>query len=331
AGPNMDATPRDIIGRLENYSGLKLADAFAIPNLDREIKRHARYARQNGIHVSPTFMIDGLVQTDLSSGDKVSDWVARLAANESRAAARLRTGGEAAEFSRCGVEILSMIGSVRLECDEPAAEPSELIRRQLGDSFGDFLDLHETQYSTCLSCGKALAAHGFCQSRVVAKLKRGSVVSVENVETLVIGGGQAGLSMSEQLSKRGLPHLIVERHRIAERWRSERWDGLHANGPAWHDRLALMPIAGVDPDGFATPVQMVAYFVAFAERVAAPIRCGVAVTALHRGGGRGFCAQTPSGEIQATNVVVATGPFQRAAVPPIVPPDAGMMQIHSNA
>jgi hypothetical protein len=80
-GPNMDATPRDIIGRLENYSGLKLADAFAIPNLDREIKRHARYARQNGIHVSPTFMVDGLVQTDLSSGDKVSDWVTRLSAN----------------------------------------------------------------------------------------------------------------------------------------------------------------------------------------------------------------------------------------------------------
>jgi|ERR1051326_1713345 protein-disulfide isomerase len=81
AGPNMDATPKQIIGRVEKYCGLKLADAFAIPDLDREIKRHARYARQNGIHVSPTFMIDGLVQTDLSSGDKVSDWVSRLAAN----------------------------------------------------------------------------------------------------------------------------------------------------------------------------------------------------------------------------------------------------------
>src|SRR5262249_54704955 len=118
---------------------------------------------------------------------------------------------------------------------------------------------------------------------------------------------------------------------IAERWRSERWDGLHANGPAWHDRLALMPIPGVDPDGFATSVQMVAYFVSFAERIAAPIRCGVEVTALRKGAGRGFCAQTPSGEIQATNVVVATGAFQRAAIPPMVPPDAGMMQIHSNA
>lgn len=80
-GPNMDATPKQIIARLEDYSGLKLADAFAIPTLDREIKKHARYARQNGIHVSPTFMIDGLVQTDLSSGDKVSDWVSRLLAN----------------------------------------------------------------------------------------------------------------------------------------------------------------------------------------------------------------------------------------------------------
>src|SRR5215472_8273485 len=102
-------------------------------------------------------------------------------------------------------------------------------------------------------------------------------VPVENVETLIVGGGQAGLVMSEQLSKRGLPHLILERHRIAERWRSERWDGLHANGPAWHDRLALMPIPGVDPDGFATPTQMVEYFVAFAQRIAAPIRCGVEV------------------------------------------------------
>jgi len=81
SGPNMDATPKHIIARLESYCGLKLADAFAIPDLDREIKWHTRVARQNGIHVSPTFMIDGLVQTDMSSGDKVSDWVSRLLAN----------------------------------------------------------------------------------------------------------------------------------------------------------------------------------------------------------------------------------------------------------
>jgi len=78
SGPNMDATPNDIIARLEAYSGVKLAEAFAIPDLDREIKWHCKYARQNGIHVSPTFMVDGLVQPDMSSGDAVSDWVSRL-------------------------------------------------------------------------------------------------------------------------------------------------------------------------------------------------------------------------------------------------------------
>jgi hypothetical protein len=74
----MDATPSDIIARIEGYSGVKLAEAFAIPDLDREIKWHCRYARQNGIHVSPTFMIDGLVQVDMSSGDTVAAWGSRL-------------------------------------------------------------------------------------------------------------------------------------------------------------------------------------------------------------------------------------------------------------
>ena len=80
-GANMDATPNDIVARIERYSGVKLAEAFAIPDLDREIKWHCKYARQNGIHVSPTFMIDGLVQPDISSGDAVADWVARLLKN----------------------------------------------------------------------------------------------------------------------------------------------------------------------------------------------------------------------------------------------------------
>jgi hypothetical protein len=77
-GPNMDATPHDIIARIEGYSGVKVAEAFAIPDLDREIKWHCKYARQNGIHVSPTFMIDGLVQADISSGDAVDAWASRL-------------------------------------------------------------------------------------------------------------------------------------------------------------------------------------------------------------------------------------------------------------
>lgn len=77
-GANMDVTPNQIIERLEGHSGVKLKDAFAIPNLDREIKWHCKYARQNGIHVSPTFMIDGLVQADMGSGDEVAAWVKKV-------------------------------------------------------------------------------------------------------------------------------------------------------------------------------------------------------------------------------------------------------------
>lgn len=78
-GPNRDASPNDIIRRLETYSGLALMDAFSVKALDKEIRWHTRYARQNGIHVSPSFMIDGIFQPDMSSGDAVADWVARLA------------------------------------------------------------------------------------------------------------------------------------------------------------------------------------------------------------------------------------------------------------
>jgi len=78
SGPLLALSPNDIIARVEECSGLKLAEAYAVARLDQEVKRHTKYARQNGIHVSPTFMIDGLVQNDMSSGDAVSAWVARL-------------------------------------------------------------------------------------------------------------------------------------------------------------------------------------------------------------------------------------------------------------
>jgi putative flavoprotein involved in K+ transport len=151
----------------------------------------------------------------------------------------------------------------------------------------------------------------------------------EDVGTLIIGGGQAGLAMSEQLSKRGVSHLIVERRRIAERWRSERWDSLVANGPAWHDRFPTLEFT-CDPDGFATRDEIVTYFETYAKKISAPIRCGVEVMAL-RQQGSGFLAETPEGTIAARNVVAATGPFQRPLIPAAVPEEAGLMQIHSCA
>ena len=151
------------------------------------------------------------------------------------------------------------------------------------------------------------------------------------VETLVIGGGQAGIAMSEHLGRRGAPHLIVERDRIASRWRTERWDSLVANGPAWHDRFPGMTFA-CDADGFATRDEIVDYFTAYAERIDAPLRCGVNVDALAMNtDGSGFRAETSAGPIDATNVVVATGPFQKPVIPNLVPEDSRIAQIHSAA
>ena len=103
---------------------------------------------------------------------------------------------------------------------------------------------------------------------------------MERVGTLIIGGGQAGLTMSHMLSQRGCPHLVLERNRIAERWRSERWDGLRFQFPNWSVRLPDFPFPHADPDGFATNGQIVDFITAYAAFVAAPIRCGVCVTAL---------------------------------------------------
>ncbi|MEK8174588.1 FAD-dependent monooxygenase [Streptomyces sp. M19] len=74
----------------------------------------------------------------------------------------------------------------------------------------------------------------------------------EETDVVVVGAGQAGVAMSEHLGAHGVPHIVLERHRIAERWRSERWDSLVANGPAWHDRFPGLEFPDVAPDAFAS-------------------------------------------------------------------------------
>ncbi|MBA4221811.1 MAG: FAD-dependent oxidoreductase [Methylobacterium sp.] len=159
-------------------------------------------------------------------------------------------------------------------------------------------------------------------------------MSVEKIDTLVIGAGQAGLAMSEHLSRSGVPHLVLERHRIAERWRSERWDSLVANGPAWHDRFPGMTFTDVEssvgPDDFPGKETVADYFVAYAKKIAAPIRCGVEVLRVERNAGRsGFRIETSDGVIEAERVVAATGPFQTPVIPAVVPERAGLLQMHS--
>ena len=155
---------------------------------------------------------------------------------------------------------------------------------------------------------------------------------VEKVDTLVIGAGQAGVAMSEHLGKAGLSHLVLERSRIAERWRSARWDSLVANGPAWHDRFPGMEFPDTDPDAFVAKEQVADYFVAYAKMIDAPIRCGVEVRRVAKLEGRpGFRVETAGGVIEAQNVVAATGPFQTPVIPDLVPREAGPLQIHSSA
>ncbi|MCQ0970492.1 NAD(P)/FAD-dependent oxidoreductase [Paracoccus sp. TK19116] len=153
----------------------------------------------------------------------------------------------------------------------------------------------------------------------------------EKIDTVVVGAGQAGIAMSEHLRDMGVPHLVLERNRIAERWRSERWDSLVANGPAWHDRFPGLEFDDVSPETFPPKERMARYFEDYASLIDAPIRTGVEVTSVRRAPGRpGFIVSTSQGEIEALRVVAATGPFQVPSFPRIVPQDAGITQIHSS-
>ncbi|UMM63485.1 DsbA family protein [Aristophania vespae] len=80
SGPNMEATPNDIVRRVEQYSGLSLQEAFKSQDVTASLKRYAKFARQNGIHVSPTFMVNGLIDNRFSSGEDISEWVERVRA-----------------------------------------------------------------------------------------------------------------------------------------------------------------------------------------------------------------------------------------------------------
>ncbi len=155
-------------------------------------------------------------------------------------------------------------------------------------------------------------------------------MAVEEIDTLVVGAGQAGIAMSEHLRNNNIPHLVLERERIAERWRTGRWDSLVANGPAWHDRFPNLEFKGVDPDAFPDKERVADYFVEYAKMINAPVRCGVEVLSATRLPGQaGFSIETSEGTIKAQNIVAATGAFQHPVVPPLVPNDAPLKQIHS--
>ncbi|WP_207540498.1 NAD(P)-binding domain-containing protein [Sabulicella rubraurantiaca] len=123
-------------------------------------------------------------------------------------------------------------------------------------------------------------------------------------DAIIIGAGQAGLAMSHCLAARGIGHLVLERGRVAERWRSERWDSLRLLTPNWMSRLPGWSYLGPDPDGFMTMPEVIAYLDGYATR--APVVPGAAVCALHGAPGC-FRLETTAGIFAARAVVIATG------------------------
>jgi putative flavoprotein involved in K+ transport len=139
----------------------------------------------------------------------------------------------------------------------------------------------------------------------------------ERIETVIIGGGQAGLAMSYHLRQHGHEHLVLERARIAERWRSERWDSLRFQSPNWNMHLPGLALQAADPDAFSPRDDVVQFIERYATFAHAPVRCGVEATALReRPGSRRLVVETATGLIEAKNVVLATGPFQKPLAPP---------------
>jgi putative flavoprotein involved in K+ transport len=151
----------------------------------------------------------------------------------------------------------------------------------------------------------------------------------ETHDVVVIGGGQAGLVASHALAERGLEHVVLERDRVAERWRAARWDSLRFQFPNIMLGLPGMIYDGPEPDGFARHDEVAAWLERYAALVAAPVREHTPVTSLDRWGDS-WWVTTADSELRAGAVVVATGPFQRGRVPVASAGfSGGLVQLHS--
>ncbi len=157
---------------------------------------------------------------------------------------------------------------------------------------------------------------------------RSSAVNPERFETVVIGGGQAGLSVGYHLAKRGRPFVILEANgRIGDSWR-KRWDSLRLFTPARYNGLDGWSFPAEDWS-FPTKDEMADYLEAYAARFDLPVRTGVRVERLSRDGDQ-FVVETNGGVFEAENVVVAMADFQRPRAPEFAGDlDPAIVQIHS--
>ncbi len=154
---------------------------------------------------------------------------------------------------------------------------------------------------------------------------------VEHVPVIVVGGGQAGLSASWYLKKAGIGHVVLEKARAFNAWKSERWDNFCLVTPNWQCQLPGHPYDGDDPDGFMGRDEITGWLDRYVEKLRPPLREGVAVRRLAANGRSGFLLDTSAGILTADQVVLAAGGYQV----PIVPRQAerlpdDLVQIHSS-
>jgi putative flavoprotein involved in K+ transport len=136
------------------------------------------------------------------------------------------------------------------------------------------------------------------------------------IPALIIGAGQAGLAMSCCLSRHGMDHVVLERGRVGERWRSERWDSLRLLTPNWMNQFPGWHYQGPDPAGFMTVAEYVAFLEQYASRSSAPVVNGADVQSVRRVPG-GYRVETNRGAWHARCVIIATGHCDVPFVPDI--------------
>ena len=139
---------------------------------------------------------------------------------------------------------------------------------------------------------------------------------IEHFDTLIVGGGQAGLAMSYLLTQQDRDHIILEKNeRIGERWR-KRWDSFTLVTPNWQLQLPGHAYDGDDPDGFLTREEVVEYLEEYADKFDPPLECGVEVTSvIERHADDGYLVLTDEESYAADNVVIAVGTFQSPSIP----------------
>jgi len=154
---------------------------------------------------------------------------------------------------------------------------------------------------------------------------------MDHYPVIIIGGGQAGLSMSYCLKEKGIAHIIFEKHRMAEAWRSKRWDSFCLVTPNWQCALPGFDYAGDDPKGFMVKEQIIEYIEAYARSFNPPLKEGVSVTRLRKHDSGMYEVTTDIGVFTADQIVVATGGYQTAKVPRIAERfPSGITHLHSS-